>query len=272
MIKELLNNLENVEEFINNFDFNNRASVIVFLVVAIEMYISMNIAVNTSSIEEVFMKGKRRKRNYFFKLLSLSGIFIPANYILSIENMFIIIEVFGAVVGIIAYFIYNIKEAATKKFIELNVFYKEKRSECILFSIICTMPVIIILLNQIAKNISMFSYIIVVSVIEVLFICISVPEFINKSTDNYFLDNDNKVFIYKRLDDDIIMCGDNTEMNKSSKYITISYEELKNKEIIHIQHNRLTKKEKKELIKEYRDDKSKTKIWITQGGNNTSLK
>ena len=95
MIKELLNNLENVEEFINNFDFNNRVSVIVFLVVAIEMYISMNIAVNTSSIEEVFMKGKRRKRNYFFKLLSLSGIFIPANYILSIENMFIIIEVFG---------------------------------------------------------------------------------------------------------------------------------------------------------------------------------
>ena len=80
------------------------------------------------------------------------------------------------------------------------------------------------------------------------------------------------MFIYKRLDDDIIMCGDNTEMNKSSKYITISYEELKNKEIIHIQHNRLTKKEKKELIKEYRDDKSKTKIWITQGGNNTSLK
>ena len=97
------------------------------------------------------------------------------------------------------------------------------------------------------KLIPLFNCAVITSVIEVSIICIIMPEYIMYDARNYFVDNENKFFIYGRIEDDIVLCGDNTQKSKASKYITISYEDLQKKEIFHMRRERLSKKRKREL-------------------------
>lgn len=278
MTEEKFDFLEKAEKFINDFDPTNIGNVLVLAVLVCVLLIPLTGSIYSASVEEVFMDEKRRGRNSFFKLLALLVIFIPSNFVLSIQGTFILLELFFGFIGIIVYFVYDRKEASTRKYIEniseLNEYYKDKRSGCFLFVIICLIPSMSILMNQLLDNIPLFSCAIIVSIIEVLIICISMPEFVNRSAKNYFFDNDNKVFIYKRIDDDTVMCGDNTELNKADKYITITYEELKKKEILHLQHKSLSGTEKGKLREKYKENrkniKSKPKTSNTKSENVTN--
>ena len=80
------------------------------------------------------------------------------------------------------------------------------------------------------------------------------PELVKRSAKNYFLQNNEKMFIYERIEDDTVLCGDNSEISKAEKYVTISYDELKEKEIFHMQYVCLSKTEKKELRKKYKEN------------------
>jgi hypothetical protein len=85
------------------------------------------------------------------------------------------------------------------------------------------------------------------------------------------LDGDNKIFIYERIEDDTVLCGDNQEKNKAKKFITISYENLKEKEIFRMQYESLSKTKKRKLRENYKENrinaKSKTKKSNTKSKN-----
>jgi predicted nucleic acid-binding Zn ribbon protein len=274
MTGEAINLLEKVEKFINDFEPTSIGNVVVLSILVCALLIPLTGAIYSDSIEEIFMDEKRRGRNSFFKLLALLVIFIPSNFVLSIHGTFILFELLLGLIGIMVYFVYDRKEAGTRKYMEnvggLNAYYKGKKSGCLLFVIICLMPSMSILMHQRADNIPLFSCVVIVSIIEVSIMCISMPEFVNRSANDYFLDNGNKWFIYKRIDDDTIMCGDNTEQSKADKYITITYEELKKKELLHIQYKSLARSEISELRKKYKKNRAsikKAKISNTQSEN-----
>lgn len=263
MTGEILNLLEKVEKFINDFELGKKGNIIVGAALFCILFIHLIGAINTATVEEIFMDEKRKKRNSFFKLLMLLIIFIPTNFVLSIQGKFILFEILLGIICIIVCIIYSIKEHCTTKYIEsiseLNAYYKEKRLEYLLASIVCLMPSVDILMYHRVDNISLFSCIVIVSVSEVFAICFSMPEFVNRSANNFFIDNDNKLFIYKKIDNDTIMCGDNMEISQANKYITITYEELKKKEIIHMQYKCLSRTEKKKFRNKYKENRASIK-------------
>jgi hypothetical protein len=272
--------LEKAEECINDFDPTNIGSVITLAILVCVLLIPLSRSVYSTSVEEIFMGAKKRGGNDFFRLLALLVIFIPLNFVLLIMETFILFELLLGFGVIIAYFVYDREEAGTRKNMEgiseLNAYYKEKKSDCFLFSIICFSPSMSILMNQFVDSLPLFSCAIIVSITETLIICISMPEFVNRSSNNYFCDNKNKIYIYERIEDDTVLCGDNPEKSKANKYITISYDNLKEKEIFHMQYESLSKTKKRELREKYKENrnnaKSKTKTSNTKSKNATNSK
>ena len=263
MTGETLNLLEKVEKFINDFDPTNIGSVIVLAILVCVLFIPLTRAIYTASVEEIFMDERRKGRNSFFKLLALLVLFIPSNFALSTQGALIVVELSLGIIGIIVYGVYYAKEAGTREYIKsiekLNAYYKEKRSDSFLFSIICIMSGLCILMKQMVDNMSLFSCAVVVSTIEVLIICISMPELVNGNVNSYFLDDDKRWFIYKRIDNDTIICGDSMERSKADKYITITFEKLKRKEILHMQNKSLSGTEKGELRNKYKEMRNSKK-------------
>ena len=266
MTGEALNLLEKVEKIINDFDPTNIGSVIVVAILVCVLCIPLTRAIYTVSVEEIFMDERRKERNSFFKLLALLVIFIPSNYALSTQGALIVVEIPLGIIGFIVYGVYCAKEAVTRKYIEnienidkLNAYYKEKGSDSFLFGIICIMSGLCILMKQIVDKMSLFSCAVVVSTIEVLIICILMSELVNGNVNIYFLDDDKRWFIYKRIDNDTIICGDSMERSKADKYITITYEKLKRKEILHMQNKSLSGTEKGQLRNKYKEMRNSKK-------------
>lgn len=260
MDNEELNILEKIEGFINDFDPTNKGSVIILSIGICMLLVPFLKSIYGTSVEEVFMNSKKKSKKIFFKLLALLLIFTPANLILSIDDSFGILEFILGFGGLIVYIVYDIKELLTKKYSEniseLTSYYKEKRSCIFLFSIISIMPGFAIVMNKLPdNNIPQFNCVVIISVIEIVMLSVSLPELVKGTAKNYLLSNGNKLYIYEMIDDESVLCGDNPEISKSKKYITINYEDLKKREILHMQYESLSKARKKELREIYRKNK-----------------
>lgn len=260
---EMLNSTEKLKNFINEFDPTNRGSVISLALMVCVLIVPIVKSINSTFIEEVFMNSKQKGKNIFFKLIALLAIFTPINFILSMKQAFIIVELVFGLGAIVLYIIYDRKEALTEKYseniVELNAYYKEKRSNCFLSIIIIIMPCCAILMNTLANPISPLNSAVIVSVVEVLIICLAIPEFTKCESRNYFLNDGKNVYIYERIDDDTILCGDSPKISEAKKYTTISYKDLKEKEILHVQYVSLSKERKKELRNKYKENKRNTR-------------
>ena len=121
-----------------------------------------------------------------------------------------------------------------------------------LMIVLFLMPAMVIVCRTVYKNLPLFTCLIMVSVIEVFIIGILLPELFVKKAKLYLKNREDKVFIYKRLRDASVICGDDECFNKASKYIIISIDEVKTKEIYHVQSEFITKDEKRDLCKELR--------------------
>lgn len=249
--------LEWKKNFIMNFNPSDIRSIIILVPCACMVFIPLIRSIYSTSIEELFMRPKQRGKNVFFRLLALVLILIPANFVLSLDVTFAALEFLLGFGGIVLYFIWTKKEKNTRKYIndisKLNTYYKEKCSGSFMISVMSLSPCMNIIGENLG-NIPLFCSTIIVSVFEILILCISMPELVKRSAKNYFLQNNEKMFIYERIEDDTVLCGDNSEISKAEKYVTISYDELKEKEIFHMQYVSLSKTEKKELRKKYKEN------------------
>ena len=89
--------------------------------------------------------------------------------------------------------------------------------------------------------------------IEIAMIFMFDPEFIKRKSINYFFDNGNKMYIYRRIDKETVLCGDNPSISKAKKYKSISYDVFKRLEINHVVYRKLSDDRKRELRKIYND-------------------
>lgn len=246
--------LDKIMKFIDNFNPTDIGSIITLAAVMCILTVYCIRAVYTTSIEEIFMDAKKKLKNDILKLLSILVVFIPTNFLLATDVSFILIEIVVCVIGFITYIIYKIKERKTEKYkktlCKLQTYYIDKQMNAILMMVICVMPAMVILWKSLYNTMPLFGCAVIVSVIEVAIIGISIPDLFLKKATNYFKNGQEKIFIYKRTDDDTVICGDNENISKASKYIVISLEDLKSKEIYHQQYKSISKDEKNGLCKE----------------------
>lgn len=78
----------------------------------------------------------------------------------------------------------------------------------ILMIVLLFMPAVVIVCKSVYKTLPLFTYLVIVSAIEVFITGILLPELFVKKAKNYLKNGEDKMFIYKRLKDASVICGD----------------------------------------------------------------
>lgn len=257
--------MSSVISFFNDIQNLDDISKMISLIIAACMgIVFIHGAFYSTSIESIFMTRKQKMKNSLYKLTGFLAIFSAINFFIAygIRINLIVIPVFlialiSLVILLIIYIIFSIKEKRVQKYIDrdrrfkrLKMCYIESEQDVALIIIILIIPFGILVLTQINSSISLLKGTIIMTVIEIFFISLCIPELLKPNSRNYFIENNEKIYIYERLNDEIVLCGDKNSIYKSSVYRTISYEELKRKEIKQEEYIRLSKQEKKELKNE----------------------
>ena len=249
--------LQRIIDYLYDFNPADKKSVIVLAVLMCLLTRYCIRAIYTTSIEEIFMNTKEKLVTDVFKFLAMLVVFISTNIVLTTDSFWILIEFVVCVMWYILYLIYCRKERKTnmilkkqnKSLYKLQIYYKDKQTMAILMIVLFFMPAMVIVYKSVYKTLPLFACLVIVSAIEIFIIGILLPELFVKKAKNYFKNGEDKMFIYKRLKNASVICGDDECLNKASKYIVISIDELKTKEIYHLQSEIITKDEKRDLCK-----------------------
>lgn len=252
--------LQRIIDYLYDFNPADKKSVIVLALLMCLLTRYCIRAIYTTSIEEIFMNTKEKLVTDVFKVLVMLVVFISTNIVLTIDPFFALIELVVCVIWYILYLIYCRKERKTnmilkkqnKALYKLQVYYKDKQTMAILMIVLFFMPAVIIVCKSVYKTLPLFACLVIASAIEVFIIGILLPELFVKKAKNYLKNGEEKMFIYKRMKDASVICGDDECFNKASKYIVISIDELKTKEIYHLQSEIITKDEKRDLCKKFK--------------------
>lgn len=253
--------LDIVYEAINKSDSTNIGDVVIWAIFICIFFIPIFKAITSFSIEELFWESKEKWRNAIFKLIALLFLCTLANFVLAIDNTFVLVELLLVCIGIVVFILYSFKKILIKKYSEsqneLINYYDYKITNSSLFVIISIMPAMVICINILIPNIPKINGAILVSVVEVIIISLLMPEIIKHDSSCYIIYEDKKLYIYERVDSDTFLCGENTKLYNSKKYKLIAYDTLKEKEIIIEPFGKLSKNRKQDLIKKYKKSKKK---------------
>lgn len=232
------------------------------------------VTISATSIEDTYITQKSEIRNICIKIIMLEIVFATKNFVLLFDSKLIgFIWICGFIFSVF-YEIYKVKEKRTAQDMEnieeLNDYYKEKVSINGVMCIMCIVPIIAFIIHfRIGSNISELTCAVIAGIIEVAIIFMFDPEFIKRKSINYFLDNGKKMYIYRRVDEETVLCGDDPFINKAKKYKSISYNEFKRLEINHVVYRKLSSSRKRELRRLYNGRRNqriinRIKIWLIE--------
>lgn len=267
-IKEILS-------LVTNFDVTKKEGFYGVIISVVSICAGMLIVVDSSFTEELLMKREEKQRNISFKLILYFMIFLPVNYILFIidDN---IIKIAVVLVSMGLGFYNKRKEKAIRRYaeedadiIKLSVYYKEKKEENFLYIVVILMSWLALYIQACMPFVKESICIIIVSVIEVFIICLALPEVLKPKSNIYFIKDNEKIYIYKRIDKKKFLCGNRPQISDAEKYIFINYKELKEKEIRHDLYKKLTEEQKENLIKKYKEKRKCKKNADDVKKNNT---
>lgn len=240
---------------------------IVILVLGICMFCGSALkSVNDPSIEETLRNPKDKEKYATIR----RGIIIV---ICTIMNVALVgdvtnIDILGKMAFIVfcgSFYFYK-KSSSMRKYIEeiegieeLSDIYFERYTLFVLMGIVSMMPIIAYAmheeLHQYRFSIISCGIIASAGVLSIIVLC----DFdkLKRESTNYFLDNNRKIYIYERVDENTILCGNHPKKNKANKYIHIDYEDIKTIEIEHeiYEIKDVPRNRKKEIMKTYRNKK-----------------
>ena len=225
------------------------AAVLTLIVVSVR-------AIYSTYVQELFMTNKQKEKNNVYKLIGLMGLLFIMNYVyLSIEWI--------DIVGLIGFFVFvNYAYRGWKNEInELNTYYSNRKILSLITVIVLFGPEAVRMLEK--QNILSQKVIcvLIVSLVQILFIVITTPQILNISEAKcYYLDkDDDKWYLYYRIDDNNILCGDSSKVGLADKYKTITNDELKENVILRNKVQKLGYKDAKQINKEAKDRKKEAK-------------
>lgn len=249
--------IEICKNLIKDIDFKNIESVSILAIAVCVLFVQILKAIYITPIEELFIMPKKKETNMVLKMIMVSAIMVIVNFVLTLDVTFLVpgVILFIATLLIGKYFSCKAKiveaNSQNNDLDDLLIYYKEKGEDYELFSTIIVMPILVLILNILAESIPLYSCNIIVSVVLTFFIFLKIPGFVQRESRLFFMKDNEKKYIYGRIDDENILCGDNTKMAYAQSYITISYQDLKNTEIKRQPSDgKLDKSRKKQLKRE----------------------
>lgn len=273
--------LELLEKIINDIpDIVNAIGIIglvpALAVLVVSMIVPVFKSIYSTNIEKVFMKPIEREINAAIGLLVLFVGCVLKNLIFSMD---IKIYALGVILGsfvVLVFLYYKFRIFQIKKVLEnlenlensensekledikrLDKYYKNKKQTMFFASIFSFVSCLLILfnnstsdnpeLNKLFLHFSKFNCAIIIGLIEIIIVCIYIPELIKTPSNLYIYYNNKKTYIYKRIDEENVLCGNNSDINESNIYTIINYEYLKEKDILKDIHTNLSSQKKKRI-------------------------
>lgn len=259
--------LEVVKNFTSPDSVEKIGTIPSLAILTILMIVPIFKSIYTTSIEKVFMTPKKMRVNITYSLITLFVACVLENLILSISYEIYVIGLSLGCLGGLVFLYYKFRRFQIKKVLDnvenldnikrLDRRYKYYKQLSFLFCLLSFVPCLLTLINNstikdvVVLHFSRVNCAIIIGLIELVIVCIYVPELIKNPSGLYIMYNTKKMYIYKRLDKENFLCGNNLDIDDLNEYITISYEHLKEKTISkEVVDNNLPSEEKKELKRE----------------------
>lgn len=251
--------LDGICDFFNELDITNTRNVVI-LAIAMCIIIGKIIkAIYSTYVEEIFMNPKSKRRNIFYKIIALLIVNIIVNFVLIVNSVYLWIAIWGVMIGLGAFVYYQLRKTLTEKYAgdieRLTQYYKDMSYDMMLITIFILMPLLALVIYKSYSYIPLINCVIMVSIAEAFLICLLTPELIKCKSQYYFINDGEKMYIYGRIDENIVLCGDNPVESESEKIMAISYGEFAKMKLIRVPNQRFSKETKKQLIRKLKENR-----------------
>lgn len=223
--------IKSIIETLTNMTSLKQENVIVFAASMVIIYTYIyTIIRNVANVEQVFMKPRKRKTNEFLLELVLLGLFIVSKAITIWNVHFLAIElVFLAIIAIVMIGLkimlrFLIRKHLVNKLYEISKFLMVVIDDSIIF----------LLLSAITEDsVSKFVWIIVAGATDLIILRIIESQLMeNNCSVCFFNENKQTLYVYKRIDNNVIICGDKPKINEATMIKMIDYDILKKQEFL----------------------------------------
>ncbi len=211
--------MEELFEILKEFDINNIVTLIVVSIILISVATGYIQLFHASRIETVLMSKNEQLKRFSFIYFILFFVFGEINYLFVINVSFVIVNSVFLVLTLLLSLILRVLKKR-KKAIELYWWFEERKS----LIIILTFTAILTFATSTLFDINLVSCAILGALAEVLMVAI----FILNTGDvrPFFILNieDEKWYIFKRLNDDYLLCGNKSNINDATKIRLLAIE------------------------------------------------
>mgnify|MGYP004455528773 CR=1 FL=1 len=224
--------IKSIIETLTNMASLEQENVIVFVASAAIVYTYIYTKIrNVANVEQVFMKPKKRKTNEFLLELVLLGLFIVSKAITICNVYFLAIEIlfFFIASGVLMFALnrrlkFSIKGYSANEIYEISKFLMVVIGDSIVF----------LLLSAITEDsVSKFVWIILAGATDLIILRIIESQLMENNCSVCFFDeNKQTLYVYKKIDNDVILCGDKPKINEATMVKMIDYDMLKKQEFL----------------------------------------
>jgi len=203
---------EGISSFFSDFKIDNIGMLIVLCVVIISTTASYIQLFHASQFEAILMNKSEESKRFFSIYVILFFIFVVANYLFTTDGSFCLINVLILVLTLPISLVIKLVSKISKSQ-KMYLSFREGRDLIILITFTATG--IFAVSNMIDINI--LSLVILGSLIEVLAIAIAVLNTSKIKTVITVKIDGEKWYVFKRIDEEYLLCGDNCMISTSTK-------------------------------------------------------
>ena len=213
--------ISELKELVTKFNGDNMVMLIALCIMVLStatIYIQLFYA---SQYETVLMNKSDVFKRFFFVYIVLFFVFVVTNYLLTTDDSFFLLNIMILLLTLVISCIYKFI-AIKEKFKEAYLKFCETRDLIILMTF--TIVGIFVANNMI--DINHFSLVVLGSLIEVLTIAMFILNISKIKTFVTVTIEGKKWYVYKRLDEAYLLCGDNCMINDSTKTKLIQIDDI----------------------------------------------
>lgn len=240
-------------KFISNVDIKDGKSIFIIAVIMCMFFVLFQKAIYASSIEILFMNDRKKNCNDFLGLLAVLALFTLSNRIVMMYLSNVEVGVIGGASLVFFLFRFIRYSWSIRKIRKCEIdikrlmtYYMEKRYDSVTY--ICII-VNIVFIYYTRSDGNAWSYAIIGGLLEVTVLIFLGSIKRGKCTSNYFVENDEKYYIYNQMRKNRFLCGDTAEVDNATWYSIVEMDKIKDKRIYHEIYHAFSKQEKKDLIK-----------------------
>ena len=213
--------LKEIIEIFKEFDGNNVWIVIGTSVVLLFIAAGYIQLLNASKIEAILMDQKEESKKFGFIYLILFAVFGVINYIFIIDIGLVFASVVLLLLTLVASFV--LKKLKNKWRFEKAYWWVEEKK---VFLTIMTSTVILIFVAANMVNINIISWVVLGTLVEVLSLAIIYLNIGNTVSNIILVIEDNNWYVFKRIDEKYLLCGNRRNINDSTKTKLFSIDDI----------------------------------------------